>query len=438
MSKLDTQLLQESVTISSAPARSTRELRFVRHGGDPQNAIDDARKRADELQRYLCRYRTLYLLNQLGEHRVLSLDTYLEEAAKLIPSAWPAAQHVTARIIYEGKVYSSPGYETSDYLLTADMVLNQCAPGQIEVSIQAEKAIPGPELSESQNLTDYLAAEIAAYVQRYLQDQALRRSGILLNDLFDYSHEGIVLHRDGIIEKAGSAFATMLGYRPDELTNRCLWDLMATDPAEQSSSQDRSGPYEAQWRRKDDSLIWGEIRHNPESANDDGCQIAFVRDLSPVKELDSKRQEALEVLRVSQDESARKDIAMREVLGQVGSEKERLGTEIGANIERVIMPLLQSLRTSHNSAANETIGILEHCLRDIASPFVGSLQNRYSNLTSRELEICSLIKNGFSSKEIAVTLHISLLTVHKFRQLIRKKLKLTNKEANLASSLRNL
>ena len=60
----------------------------------------------------------------------------------------------------------------------------------------------------------------------------------------------------------------------------------------------------------------------------------------------------------------------------------------------------------------------------------------FSKLTVRELDVCAAIKKGLSSKEIADQLGLSVNTVHKHRQTIRRKLFLNNKEVNLAAFLR--
>jgi len=67
-----------------------------------------------------------------------------------------------------------------------------------------------------------------------------------------------------------------------------------------------------------------------------------------------------------------------------------------------------------------------------------NLENRVRVLSPREGEICNMIRNGMSSKEIAGALDISLHTVLKQRQRIRKKLGISNDQANLASYLRTV
>jgi DNA-binding CsgD family transcriptional regulator len=82
--------------------------------------------------------------------------------------------------------------------------------------------------------------------------------------------------------------------------------------------------------------------------------------------------------------------------------------------------------------------MLEKDLREIVSPFVDTLGRDHAKLSSRELEISRLIKNGMTSKEIAEALNLSILTVYKYRDLIRKKLGLVNDGTNLRTYLQSI
>jgi RNA polymerase sigma factor (sigma-70 family) len=67
---------------------------------------------------------------------------------------------------------------------------------------------------------------------------------------------------------------------------------------------------------------------------------------------------------------------------------------------------------------------------------IDDFQNNIAKLTPRELDVCELIKQGRSTKEIADDLHVSSETVQKHRQSIRKKLQIDRRGLSLASYLR--
>ena len=133
-----------------------------------------------------------------------------------------------------------------------------------------------------------------------------------------------------------------------------------------------------------------------------------------------------------------KHIALKEVLKQIASESDVVKEQISTNIETAILPTLMRLKETANKIQLKLIGTLEKDFARISSPFLYNLKARQGRLTPREAEIARLIRNGMSSKEIAESLSLSLSTVHKHREMIRKKLGLANEDINLATFLQSL
>ena len=142
-----------------------------------------------------------------------------------------------------------------------------------------------------------------------------------------------------------------------------------------------------------------------------------------------------ELLETEQKALAEKNIALKEVLQQIESEKKSVEHHFAKNVERILLPIIDKLRKKSTTLETEYINLLEKNLKDIASPFLEKLSVKYSRLTPRELEVSNMIKNGLSSKEIADLLNLSTLTVHRYREYIRKKLGIANKDVSLASYL---
>jgi hypothetical protein len=65
--------------------------------------------------------------------------------------------------------------------------------------------------------------------------------------------------------------------------------------------------------------------------------------------------------------------------------------------------------------------LLDRCIKEITSGFAVSLEGRTRELTTREWEVCNMIRNGLTSKEIARILHISAKGVDNHRNNIRSK-----------------
>jgi PAS domain S-box-containing protein len=144
-----------------------------------------------------------------------------------------------------------------------------------------------------------------------------------------------------------------------------------------------------------------------------------VRDITPLVE-------ARQALEAAHAAVWQKDAALREVLAFLESERNAVRDQVVANRDGLILPLLLDLRTRLSSEHAVTIAAIEQALANIADPFVLKLIHRYGSLSPREIEVCVMIKQGLSSKEIADRLSVSLHTIHKFRQRIRRKLDITN------------
>ncbi|MGA1790025.1 MAG: PAS domain S-box protein [bacterium] len=153
-----------------------------------------------------------------------------------------------------------------------------------------------------------------------------------------------------------------------------------------------------------------------------------------------RSQQALEAYAKELDKQKKvleeKNIALREVLGQLEVEKTRMQEDIIANIDELILPIVKRLQLK--GASKEYMALLESNLKDITSSFGRKITKKIAKLTSREIEICSMLKNGLTSKEISNLLNISFQTVSKHRKNIRKKLLISKKDINLHSFLQQL
>jgi DNA-binding CsgD family transcriptional regulator len=58
-------------------------------------------------------------------------------------------------------------------------------------------------------------------------------------------------------------------------------------------------------------------------------------------------------------------------------------------------------------------------------------------MTPTEIAICNMIRNGMRTKEIAEMRGISEATINRHREKIRRKLKITNQDVNLATFLQS-
>ena len=128
-----------------------------------------------------------------------------------------------------------------------------------------------------------------------------------------------------------------------------------------------------------------------------------------------------------------KNIALKELIAQIGLEKKEFKDRVMANIEQVVLPSLEKVRL--NKGDEKYIEQYRKALENIASSFGQKIASPMVRLSPREIEVCNFVKNGMTNKEIARLLNIALHTVEKHRRTARKKMGLTNKGINLHTYL---
>ena len=147
---------------------------------------------------------------------------------------------------------------------------------------------------------------------------------------------------------------------------------------------------------------------------------------------ESNRQLALE--REALQES---NTALRTILARIEQEKQEIHRDMRTNVDRILMPLLHALTAQLSPAQRIYAEMLKTNLEEITSPFTSQLSRSYHSMTPTELAICNMIRNGMRTREIADVRGVSEATVNHHREKIRRKLKLTNRDVNLATFLQS-
>ena len=162
------------------------------------------------------------------------------------------------------------------------------------------------------------------------------------------------------------------------------------------------------------------------------------RDITERKATEARLRDSEAKLRAQTRQLEQKNMALREILTQIEQEKLEIKRQVSANVEAVVMPTLEKMRGSAGQRVDLDLDLLELNILDLSSRFGVQVKQEVVSLSPREVEICSMIRHGMGSKEIASRLHISLRTVETHRNTIRKKLGISGKKVNLATYLRNL
>jgi DNA-binding CsgD family transcriptional regulator len=129
--------------------------------------------------------------------------------------------------------------------------------------------------------------------------------------------------------------------------------------------------------------------------------------------------------------------ALRGVLARIEEEKQEIYRDVRANVDKILIPILHELALHLPQTHRQYAEMLRTNLEDIASPFASRLSETHLSLSSTEVKICKMIQSGLQTKEIAQIRGVSVGTINRHREHIRRKLKITNSDINLMNYLQS-
>jgi len=271
-----------------------------------------------------------------------------------------------------------------------------------------------------------------------------RRLEILLSEseeryrrLFETADDGILLleKSEGNITHANPAVTAMLGYSKEECIGNKLQDIGLShdmgDFQEIMRTLDRSGIIyydDVPIKTKAGQPFYVDI-YMVDRARLVQCNI---RDITGRKQAEEALKKSERELKAKTENLEEVNAALNVLLKRVEEGRIELEAKILSNIRELVLPHIDRLKKTQLSdhQASHLI-LIETNLDDIASSFLYHLKMRYLNLTHREVQIASLVKEGKSTKEIAKLLNIAIKTVVFHRNSLRNKLGLKNQKANL-------
>jgi DNA-binding CsgD family transcriptional regulator len=127
---------------------------------------------------------------------------------------------------------------------------------------------------------------------------------------------------------------------------------------------------------------------------------------------------------------------LKVLLEQRMEDKKEIEATLLTNIRGLVMPPLEMLKACMTDPRSSgCLDLLEANLQDVLSPFLANMKERCLNLTSKEIQIAQMVKQGKTTKEIAQMLSLSHKTIDYHRAKIRKKMNIKNKDVSLSSCL---
>jgi PAS domain S-box-containing protein len=299
--------------------------------------------------------------------------------------------------------------------------------------------------AELQKINDMLVRE--NQIRKEIESD-LRQSERWFRSLVESMNEGLGIQDEhGRITYANAKLLEMTGYSKEEVIGRpvtIFMDEKARRTYRRQVAARPAGdgdPYELSLITKNGSAIDTIVAPKAllENAGRYQGSFAVFTDISRLKRVESDLKKRERQLSEKSFRLEEMNTALEVLLQKREQDRIELEKKVLLNIRQLIEPYLEKLngtRLGENQRA--LVDILQTNLSEILAPFSSRLIKDHVGLTSMELEVAQLVKQGKRTKAIAALLNISPKTVDAHRMRIRKKLGLTNKKVNLETYLKSL
>jgi PAS domain S-box-containing protein len=324
---------------------------------------------------------------------------------------------------------------------------------------------------------DYVAAVFTDITLRMKIETALRESEMNFRAIAENANDAIVIILDDGRQVYVNRHASELsGYSKADLLKMRFYDLIRSEEVEQIQARNTlrledkpvSPSYETVMIKKDEEQMPVEITASKTIWKGQASVLQIIRDISlhkrleetfekinteleqrvkqrtrtlegAAEKLEKKQQELLRhkmELETANRELVQTNAALTVLARNIDKKRDETEKRIAQTISSQIMSLIEELKTHKIPEKSRAIVelLLVH-LNELTR--AGSRSHEVIvALSAMELRVATMIKNGFTSEEIARVLNISPHTVKTHRRNIRKKLNLKNENINLPSYLK--
>lgn len=277
-------------------------------------------------------------------------------------------------------------------------------------------------------------------------ENALRESEERYQKAFRASPDGIAISRlrDGVFVDVNEGFEELTGFSRDELIGRSTLDLKHwKNPADRERLVEELRQsrvvkdFQAEFLDRNGQVHIGQLSVDTLELNGETHMLSTIRDVTQQIVPQEKLARATEEISAEHRLLLEKNRALRELLDHLQEDKATYRHELTATIDNLLRPLIRRLKERGGRLTPAEAELLAHRLDMIKSRDLSGFTDNLAKLSPRERDVCALIQEGRSSREIAYELGLSPETVNKHRQSIRRKLQIDHRGINLTSYLRS-
>ena len=288
----------------------------------------------------------------------------------------------------------------------------------------------------SKDITDYKSAEML-----------LRESEEKFKNLAEQSPNMIFVNQTGRVVYANRKCEEMLGYTIDEFYAPDFDFLTLIAPEhipliKNNFAKHMRGmeiaPYEYALVGKSGRRIEAIITTKLINYGGQIAILGIVTDITERKLAESKLREKDTKLEHQARHLQEMNVALKILLEQREKEKIDIRENLVESMQKLVYPYIEKLKNFRLDEESATyVKIIESNIKRITAPMATGLPVKYLGLTPSEVQVADLIRQGKSSKEIALMLHVSPKAVSFHRGNIRRKLGIRNRKINLYTYLQS-
>jgi PAS domain S-box-containing protein len=247
-----------------------------------------------------------FAISKLRERTDIDFDELMQGIVDLIPPTLSDIQPYHACILIEEGRYCSrrsSGYQR--YLLRSEIRVSAQIQGELFLFDHSRQpvALDPQYCNDVQSLMDAIAERVGRIIERYRAEQELQRREALYRLLTDNSTDMIVKYSsEGTIQYVTPSCKQLLGYRPEEVIGKSLYDIIHPDDlVSYGTAQtwlDGASPMQVEEfraRAKDGTYIWTETStrtiKDPDNAQE-FVMVAVCRDIRIRKRAESALRQA--------------------------------------------------------------------------------------------------------------------------------------------------
>jgi len=275
-------------------------------------------------------------------------------------------------------------------------------------------------------------------------EKALRESEEKFRTLAESAPAAILIVAGEKILYINRAFESISGYSEAEAHAMLFWEMVHPDMRDLVKKRGLARQrgevvpdrYELKALTKDDETKWIDLAAATINYGDETATLAIAYDITENKQAQGSLLAREQELKDKTHELEEMNAALSVLLKKREDDKIELEEKIQFNAKQLIEPYLESLKKTPLSPRQASLlHIIKTNLDEIISPFTRIFASTKHKLTPQEIKIASLIRQGKTTKDIAVLMGLSPRTIEFHRTKIRHKLGLKTKTDSLQSYL---